>query len=310
MIDALAFSPNGDMLASVHEDRAVRVWEIDAQAYAHLRHTMLGHTLVIRSVLFGPPPAAGAEGRLVAGSPETLQLLVSGSNDQTVRVWDAATGLALYTLRGQPRALITLAAVRAAQAHGAATSGAAGASDWLLVAAGYDRLVHRWQGRGGQAEERGSLQGQRGSVYQVALSEDGRLIASAGADKTICLWDSASGQLLQTLHSHTKSIQCVAFQPGGDWLASGSTDGTVRLWSLAGIGHDREQPLDGSGTDQLVAMLPANAQYIYDFAFSPDGQPERSNHPLALSNEQVPSACQRTKGFPKKPMPRVMPWIC
>ncbi len=271
-IDALAFSPNGKMLASTHLDRAVRVWTLDTQEQLHLLHTMLGHTHVIWSVLFGPQPMADTEGRPVGGGLETRQLLVSGSNDQTVRVWDAATGQALYMLRGQPRALGAIAIARTPQAQGAATPGAAAKTDWLLAAAGYDQLVHLWQGHGVQAEGHRSLHGQRGPVYRVALSEDGDLIAGAGADGSICLWDATSGQLLQTFYGHTRSILYVGFQPGGKLLASGSTDGTVRIWRLTGLGHDRKQPLDGTGADHLVAVLAANAQYVYDLAFSPDGR--------------------------------------
>ena len=144
MIDALAFSPDGTTLASTHTDRAIRLWTIDTQAHWQLRHTLLGHTHVIWSVVFGPPPNTIKQGNHI----EARQLLVSGSSDQTVRVWDAGTGQALYALRSQPRALTALATALLPKMPPALSPAGHPGEDWLLAAVGFDQLVHVWQGRG------------------------------------------------------------------------------------------------------------------------------------------------------------------
>lgn len=267
-IDALAFSPDGQRLASTHLDRAIRVWTIDAEPSLHLHHTLTGHTHMIWSVAFGPQPTLRQAGnRSVA-----QQLIVSGSSDQTVRVWNAETGQSLYTLRGQPRALVGLD-IRALPQGPSATAAAVEIGDaWLLAAAGFAQVVHLWHGHGPVANATlPVLHGSRGALYSVAISPDGRMLASAGQDQLIYLWELASGQVYQTLQGHSKSIQCVAFDPDGTRLASGSIDGTVRLWSLP---KERPAPAHTVGVlypDYPLVVLQAHPSSVYNIAFSPDG---------------------------------------
>jgi glucose/arabinose dehydrogenase len=68
------------------------------------------------------------------------------------------------------------------------------------------------------------------TVYAVAFSPDGHLLASASEDKTVRLWDPATGQHERTLAGHAGPVRSVAFSPDGRLLASAGDDGTVRLW--------------------------------------------------------------------------------
>src|SRR5437762_9268008 len=77
------------------------------------------------------------------------------------------------------------------------------------------------------------LKGHTAIVYSVAFSPDGKILATAGFDNIVKLWDFATGKELRTLTGHTGAVYCVAFSKDGTQLASSSLDKTIRLWTVA-----------------------------------------------------------------------------
>jgi WD40 repeat protein len=69
-------------------------------------------------------------------------------------------------------------------------------------------------------------------VNCLAFRPDGRILASGGDDRSIRLWDVATGKKTVPLMGHTDKVRAVAFSPDGQTLASGSSDGTIKLWQL------------------------------------------------------------------------------
>jgi WD40 repeat protein/energy-coupling factor transporter ATP-binding protein EcfA2 len=201
IVNGMAFSPNGNMLASGSLDRTLRLWDV-----------------ATRQPL-GPPLTGHANGLLgVAFSPDG-KTLASGSDDNTIILWDVATHQRLSTLKGHTDSVWNVAF------SPDGTTLASGSADQTIIL--WDVTTHQ--------PLAAPLTGHQGPVESVAFSPtDGKTLASGSADHTIILWDVATRQpLAEPLTGHTDRVTSVVFSPmDGKTLASGSADQTIILWDV------------------------------------------------------------------------------
>ena len=222
-VDALAFSPRGNILATAEWDRDVKQWDA---ASGQVLDTFVGHTAKVNCVAFSP------DGRILA----------SGSRDKTVRLWDLSAEEILRILVG----------------HRADVNSVAFSPDGRTLASGSaDSTIKLWDASSGKLLR--TLQGHARAVNSVAFSPDGRTLASASDDMTIILWDTGTGRITRTLTGHTGPVRSVAFSPNGSTLASGSDDSTVKLWHVA-------------GARAAFSTLKGQAAAINSVAFNQDGR--------------------------------------
>jgi WD40 repeat protein/serine/threonine protein kinase len=183
------------------------------------QHTFRGHTAEVHSVAFSP------DGKHLA----------TASADQSVKVWDAASGQETLTLKGHTKEVLSVAF----------------SPDGKRLASGsWDGTVKVWDAATGQ--ETLSLQGHTAEVYSVAFSPDGNRLASASYDRTVRIWDAQTGQETLSLKGHSDQVKSVTFSRDGQRLASASRDGTVKVWD-AGTGLET---LSLKGASAAVAFSP------------------------------------------------------
>lgn len=211
-INTLAFSPDGQQLASGGNDAMARVWVTET---GKPLSAIIGGTFSVPGLAY---------------SPDGTGLAIINGN--MIRLRDIASGRITGSLRSEN----TLYSV---SYHPNGSLLAAGDSENTILLWN-PALAFRTNNPVYPEPElltghTGRLKTSQALLWQVAFSPDGRYLASAGGDGMVRIWAVGTRTLLTTLAGHKGAVTSLAFSPGGRYLATGSLDATVRLWDLGGL---------------------------------------------------------------------------
>jgi WD40 repeat protein/transcriptional regulator with XRE-family HTH domain len=240
-VDAVAFSPDGKCVASGSDDHTLRIWE--PFTGKEITRIIMIHDVDVNSDAFLPssekvaPRVRTLSSRVnsLAFSPDG-KYLASGSDDHTMRVWDALTGTEI-----------------ARMIHDGIVTCVAFSPDGKDVVSGSrDCTVRVWESSTGRE---GACVTHDGPLTAVAFNPNGKYVGSCG-DIVARVWEAITGKEVARM-IHDDEVTSIAFSPDGNHIISGSRDNTARVW----------EAFTGREVVRLI-----HDDKVSRVAFSPDGR--------------------------------------
>ncbi|WP_052567882.1 protein kinase domain-containing protein [Ktedonobacter racemifer] len=207
-VNSVCLSADGCFALSGSKDNTLRLWEV---ATGRCLRIFQGHTDAVNSVCLSADGRFALSGSGDNGRPVNKTL----PPDNTLRLWEVATGTCLRTFQGHTRRV---------------TSVCLSADGRFALSGSGDYTLRLWEVATGTCLR--TFQEHTYDVTSVCLSADGRFALSGSADQTVRLWEVATGTCLHTFQGHTDWVKSVSLSADGRFALSGSTNNNLWLWEL------------------------------------------------------------------------------
>ncbi|XP_046908819.2 WD repeat, SAM and U-box domain-containing protein 1 [Dermatophagoides farinae] len=215
-IRVCCFSPSSALLASGADDETLVVWDISTRTRIK---TLYKHDAKITGCSFTPD--------------STYMISCSSSGD--LKLWDTKYGNVSYLMTYEVAHDLGVLGCDFSSQYEVNVADGPLQSFYLLATCGNDDLVKLWHISGGlncSITLSHTLIGHNANVNCCKFSMDGSLLASAGGDKMVIVWDPKIGQMIHRLDGHKRYVTSCAFSDDNQLLASGSNDQTIIVWHL------------------------------------------------------------------------------
>ena len=206
-VNSLQYDHNLKRLYSAGRDSIIRIWNVQNPKDPYLQ-SMEHHTDWVNDIV------------LCCGGKN----IISASSDTTVKVWNAHKGFCMSTLRTHKDYVKALAYAKDRE---------------QVASAGLDKAIFLWDVNtltaltaSNNTVTTSSLNGNKDSIYSLAMNPAGTVIVSGSTEKVLRVWDPRSCGKLMKLKGHSDNVKALVLSRDGSQCLSGSSDGTIKLWSL------------------------------------------------------------------------------
>ncbi|OBQ32840.1 MAG: hypothetical protein AN485_20395, partial [Anabaena sp. MDT14b] len=232
-----------NLLAQIATDKNIGLYSLMGSLIppggSGLIRTLKGHSSSVYAIAVTP------DGKTV----------ISGSADDTIKIWDLGTGTEKFTLEGHSNSVNAIAVTPDGK---------------TVISGSRDNTIKIWDL--GTGQEKFTLEGHSDWVNAIAVTPDGKTVISGSYDKTIKIWDVETGTEKFTLEGHSSSVKAIALTSDGKTVISGSSDNTIKIWDITQQKTGFFDFIHERIPSRLKFTLKGHSDSVKAIAVTPDGK--------------------------------------